>query len=449
MKQNKLSRAQILLTSFTLFGMFFGAGNLIFPIHLGQLAGRSVFSAIAGFCLTAVGIPILGVAAIGCTHADGLETLAKKIGPVYGTVFTCVLYLTIGPFFAIPRCATVSFTTGVAPLIAELPQKTCQLVFSLVFFGFVLWFALRPGKITLWIGKLINPVFLIFLSVLVITALKTPGAPVSKTVPAPDYENHAFFSALIEGYGTMDAIAGLAFGIVVVDIIRGMGVSSDSAVAGAVLRSGILSGLLMTVIYFVTTLLGAQSLGLFTRSENGGVAFGQIAMHYLGTTGQAILAVTVVFACLKTALGLVTSCAEAFSRMFPRFLSYHAWAVLFTVFSFGVSNIGLSALISLSLPVLMFLYPLSITLILLSLLGNRFGHDRRVYVSVTAFTFAAALFDLIKTLPESVVSSLRLDGAAAFAERYLPWSGLNLGWVLPALTGLAIGLLWRCFKKRN
>lgn len=144
-----LNFSQRLLVAGTLFGMFFGAGNLIFPVHLGQLAGSNMLQAMAGFVITAVGIPILGVAAIGNTHSDGLQSLASKVGKGYGYVFTCLLYLTIGPFFAIPRCATTSFTTGIVPLLGNDTSETAALfLFSLIFFGFVLFFSLRPSNIT-------------------------------------------------------------------------------------------------------------------------------------------------------------------------------------------------------------------------------------------------------------------------------------------------------------
>lgn len=447
--QKRLSIRQRMLVAATLFGMFFGAGNLIFPVHLGQLAGSNAVPAMIGFIITAVGIPILGVAAIGNTHSDGLQALASKVGEGYGYAFTCVLYLTIGPFFAIPRCATTSFTTGIQPLLGGSSEAPALLIFSLVFFALVLFFSLRPAKITVWIGKIINPLFLVFFAVLVITALCHPGASVSSVEPDSAYRSGALFSAFIEGYGTMDAIAGLAFGIVVIDIIRGMGVTDDAAVAVDVLHSGILTGLLMAVIYVATILMGAQSRGLFDVSPNGGIALAQISGHYLGTAGSVVLAITVTCACLKTSIGLVTSCADAFSRMFPRGLSYKAWAMLFTAFSFDISNFGLSRIIEYSLPVLMFLYPLAITLILLALLGKLFDHDRTVYRCVTAFTGFSALFDLIKTLPVGVQSSLHLEGLVRLAENTLPWFRLNLGWVVPAAIGLALGMTVRAIRKRS
>lgn len=442
MKQ-RLTFKQKLLVAGTLFGMFFGAGNLIFPVHLGQLAGYNVVPAMIGFTITAVGIPILGVAAIGMTHSDGLQALANKVGKGYSYFFTCLLYLTIGPFFAIPRCATTSFTTGIAPMLGSFSEAAALLIFSAVFFALVLFFSLRPAGITVWIGKIINPLFLIFLAVLVISALMNPSTTVAAVEPAEGYKTGALFSGFVEGYGTMDAIAGLAFGIVVIDIIRSMGVKEDTAVAKDVLSSGILTGALMALIYILTILMGTQSRGLFETSDNGGIALAQISGHYLGSIGSIVLALTITFACLKTSIGLVTSCSEAFVQMFPKALPYKTWAVIFTLFSFVVSNFGLSKILDYSLPVLMFLYPPTITLILLALTGKFFDHHKAVYISVTAFTCFAALFDLLKTLPAALQDTLGLEGIIALANKFLPFFSLNLGWIIPALLGLILGLVLR------
>ena len=448
MMTKKLTLRQKILVAGTLFGMFFGAGNLIFPVHLGQMAGRNALPAIIGFIITAVGIPILGVAAIGVTHSDGLQTLSGKVGKGYGIFFTCLLYLTIGPLFAIPRCATVSFTTGITPLLgADSPERLYLLLFSAVFFAFVLFFSLRPGKITVWIGKIINPLFLFFFAVLMLAALLAPGAAVSAVEPVEAYRSDAFFPALIEGYGTMDAIAGLAFGIVVIDVIRRMGVDNDDAIAEDVLSSGLLTGALMALIYVVSIVVGAQSRGLFELSENGGIALTQIAGHYLGGVGLFILAFTITFACLKTSIGLVTACAETFSKMTNGKISYRSWAILFTVFSFAVSNIGLSAIIEYSIPMLMLIYPPAIALILLAFLGKFFAHDRTVYIATMIGTWAAAIFDCMKTLPAPVQTALHLDTPIAFAAAHLPLFDKNLGWLLPAVIGFAAGMAIRTSRR--
>ena len=446
----RLTIQQRLLVAGTLFGMFFGAGNLIFPVHLGQMAGSNAVAATIGFIITAVGIPIFGVAAIAITHSDGLQTLSSKVGKGYGIFFTCLLYLTIGPLFAIPRCATVSFTTGIAPLLAEnTTEWPFLLVFSAVFFGFVLFFSLRPGKITVWIGKIINPLFLIFFAVLVIAALLSPGAPVSSIEPIESYRSNAFFPALIEGYGTMDAIAGLAFGIVVIDVIRRMDINDDDAIAKDVLSSGVFTGLLMILIYVVSILMGAQSRGLFELSENGGIALTQIANHYLGGVGQFILAFTITFACLKTSIGLVTACAETFVKMTNGKIPYRTWAILFTFFSFAVSNVGLSAIISYSIPMLMLIYPPAIALIVLAFIGKFFQHDRAVYIATMIGTWAAAIFDCMKTLPAPVQAALHLDAPIAFAAAHLPLFDKNLGWLLHAVIGFAAGMAIRASRRQT
>ena len=450
MTTKKLTLRQKILVAGTLFGMFFGAGNLIFPVHLGQMAGQNALPAIIGFIITAVGIPILGVAAIGITHSDGLQTLSGKVGKGYGIFFTCLLYLTIGPLFAIPRCATVSFTTGITPLLgADSPERLYLLLFSAVFFAFVLFFSLRPGKITVWIGKIINPLFLFFFAVLMLAALLAPGAAVSAVEPVEAYRSDAFFPALIEGYGTMDAIAGLAFGIVVIDVIRRMGVDNDDTIAEDVLSSGLLTGALMALIYVVSIVVGAQSRGLFELSENGGIALTQIAGHYLGGVGLFILAFTITFACLKTSIGLVTACAETFSKMTNGKISYRSWAIIFTVFSFAVSNIGLSAIIEYSIPMLMLIYPPAIALILLAFLGKFFAHDRTVYIATMIGTWAAAIFDCMKTLPAPVQAALHLDAPIAFAAAHLPLFDKNLGWLLPAVIGFAAGMAIRAVRRQT
>ena len=449
MKKHLTFKQKILVYG-SLYGSLFGAGNLIFPVHLGQLAGRNVIPAMIGFIITAVGIPIMGVAAIGNTHSDGLQQLSNKVGKGYGYVFSCLLYLTIGPGFAIPRCATTSFTVGVAPMLgAGASESIALLIFSVIFFAIVLILSLHPGEITVWIGKIINPIFLIFFAVLMIAALLAPGAAASAVEPVAAYQSDAFFPSLIEGYGTMDAIAGLAFGIVVIDVIRRMGVTNDDAIAEDVLSSGLLTGALMALIYVVSIVVGAQSRGLFELSENGGIALTQIAGHYLGGVGLFILAFTITFACLKTSIGLVTACAETFDKMTGGKFSYRGWAILFTAFSFAVSNVGLSAIINYSIPVLMLIYPPAIALITLAFIGRFFGHDRIVYIAVMIPTWIAALFDFMKTLPGSAQTALHLDAPIQFAAANLPLFDKNLGWLLPAVIGFAIGMIWHLSRPKN
>lgn len=445
--KRSLNRKETVFVASMLFGMFFGAGNLIFPVSMGQLSGNNMWQAAAGFLITGVGLPLLGVAALGISREDGLMGLSSRVGRRYGKFFTCILYLTIGPFFAIPRCATVAYTVGVERIIPDSMQTAVLAVFSLLFFAAVLFFSLRPGEILTWIGKVLNPLFLLFLGLLVIRALLSPMGSIFGAAPEGAYAAGAFYQGFLEGYNTMDALAGLAFGIIVVNVIRDLGVENPGDVAKNTVRSGILSSVLMAVIYVLVTVVGAQSRGVFPPSSNGGEALALIAGHYFGPAGAVILAAAVTLACLKTAVGLITSCGETFQKIFPKGPSYRKWAVLFSTLSFLIANLGLDAIVSWSKPVLLFLYPLAITLILLTLFGRLFGNDGRVYRWVTGFTAAAAAVDFINALPGQVLSALRLEKTAEAVRDFLPFAENGFGWICPALLGLVIGILYCAYKK--
>ncbi|MBP3319109.1 MAG: branched-chain amino acid transport system II carrier protein [Ruminiclostridium sp.] len=442
----RLSSKELVLIASMLFGMFFGAGNLIFPVHMGQLAGSNLWPAVLGFIITGVGLPLLGVAALGISRQESLFDLSCCVGKKYGYFFTCALYLTIGPFFAIPRCATVSFTVGAVPLLENGDSPLVLGIFSLIFFALTLALSFRPSKILTWVGKVLTPVFLCFLGVLVIRALISPMGTIHEIAPDPSYASGAFFTGFQQGYQTMDALASLAFGIVVVNVIRDLGVTKPDAVAKNTVFSGVFSCLIMAVIYLMVTIVGTQSRGLFPVCENGGEALALIADHYFGTVGALLLAVTVTLACLKTSVGLVTSCSEAFVKMFPKGPKYEAWAVIFTVAAFLIANLGLNTIIEYSVPVLMLLYPLAITLILLALFGKFFDHDRRVYAWVTGFTLIAAILDFVNALPAGVKNLIHGDALVESVGGVLPFFSLGFGWLCPALIGLVIGLVHRNVK---
>lgn len=447
--KKKLSFKEYVYVASMLFGLFFGAGNLIFPIHMGQMAGANVWMSVLGFLVTGVGLPLLGVAALGISRSTGLFDLSSKAGKPYGLFFTCLLYLTIGPFFAIPRCATTSFTVGLEQILPNNGRERLYLfLFTLAFFAAALIFSLFPGKILTVVGKILNPCFLLFLGVLVAVSLISPSAAVSDVAPQGDYVSKPFFTGFLDGYNTMDALAGLAFGIIVVRVISGLGVKEPGAIASNTVRSGIFSCLLMALIYVAVAVVGAQSRGIFETSENGGIAFAQIAQHYLGYAGLFVLAATVTLACLKTSVGLITSCAETFSGIFKKGPSYRVWAIIFSAVSFLFANLGLNSIITYSLPVLMFLYPLAIVLILLALFGKFFGHDRRVYAWTIGFTLLPAVYDGFMTLNANVTI---IDSTVIreITSKYLPFSDLGLGWLCPAAVGFAIGLTMHLVSRRK
>ena len=444
MKRNLTTKETITITSM-LFGMFFGAGNLIFPAMLGVQAGSNFWSAFAGVFITAVGIPMLAVVALGISRSEGVVELAGKVSRKYSLFFCTLLYLTIGPLFAIPRCASTSFTVGAVNLLPEGSETMYLAIFSAIFFAIVLLFSLKPSGIMTWIGKFLNPLFLVFLAILVIAALAKPLASLGEITPAEGYtaSGSAFFKGFLEGYNTLDALAGLAFGIVVIDVVREHGVKEPGRIAVNTARAGIFSCLFMGLIYLFITLVSAQSAPICAGCTNGGEALGVIADYYFHSLGAILTAAIVTFACLKTAIGLVTSCSKAFVDMFPKGPGYRTWAILFSAASFGIANFGLNSIVAWCVPVLMFLYPLAITLILLALFGKFFGHSRTVYVWTTGFTLIAAIFDMIGVVSGMAPGSTVLAALTAFAQRIIPFFSLGLGWLCPAAIGFLIGMLLR------
>lgn len=449
MKRNLTFKETVTLTSM-LFGMFFGAGNLIFPAKMGIDAGANLWSAFLGVFITAVGIPMLAVVALGLSRCEGVVQLSGKVGKKYSMFFCTLLYLTIGPLFAIPRCASTSFSVGAVNLIGEGNSGLYLALFSFVFFAVVLFFSLKPNGIMTWIGKILNPVFLVFLFALVIAALVNPITTVSQVVPQESYASggKAFFTGFLEGYNTLDALAGLAFGIVVIQVVRSHGIEEPGRVAVNTAKAGVFSCLLMGLIYFFITLITAQSAPLCEGASDGGQVLGIIAQHYFHSAGAILTAAIVTFACLKTAIGLVTSCSEAFVQMFPKGPGYSVWAVCFSLVSFGIANFGLSTIVAWCVPVLMFVYPLAITLILLALTEKWFGKSPVVYTVTTGFTLVAATLDFLGTLSRMLPGSRFLAAITQFAGRFIPLYSLGMGWIVPALIGFAIGMGIHFYRHR-
>ncbi|ALB47235.1 branched-chain amino acid transport system carrier protein [Clostridium beijerinckii] len=449
MKQ-KLSFQQNLLIGSLLFGLFFGAGNLIFPVQMGQQAGDHAFTATIGFLITGVGLPILGIIASALSRSESLFDMARPISSRYASIFTCLLYLTIGPLFAIPRTATVAFEVGIHPFISDGYLKLGLIIFSLIFFAFTIYFSLKPGQILDWVGKYLTPIFLVLLSILLIATFVNPMGQASQFPAQGNYATQPLFTGLLDGYNTMDALASVAFAIIIISNIQKLGVKNPQSIAIETCKSGLVSVIGMTIIYGSLAYMGATSLGSVNRADNGGSILSMVSNHYFGFTGQILLAFIVGIACIKTAIGLITSCSEMFSEMFPNSVSYKKYAVLFTVFSFIIANFGLSNIIQLSIPVLMFLYPLVITLILLSLLAPFINKQSDVYRWTTGFTVIAAFFDLCKSLPQPLQENLIVKQLVNFAHSYLPGFDYGFGWIIPALYGFFIGLIiWTIRSKKR
>lgn len=351
----------IFIVGFMLFAMFFGAGNLIFPVALGFQSGQEFWPAILGFILTGVGLPLVSVI-VGSISEDGYRGLLQKIHPVYSVVFLLVIYLTIGPFFAIPRTATTAYEIGVVPFLGESTDLGLFL-FSLVFFLIVIAIALSPSNLADNIGEYLTPALLITILLLIARAFGLYHA--NETQPL--VMETPFVTGFSEGYLTMDAIAAIAFSIVVLNAIRGMGVTDKKELFLGTIKAAFIAVVLLGFIYTGLGWAGnkmAMPETIPTNQNLGAFLIQVISTEAFGSWGIALLGSMVFLACLTTAVGLIAAVSEYFNSLFPK-LTYKTFVVFFSSFSFILANQGLDAVIKTSVPVLSMIYPIAISTVIL------------------------------------------------------------------------------------
>jgi len=426
MMSKKVPVSFIIVLGAMLFALFFGAGNLIFPPMLGQMAGDNVWSANAGFLTTGVGLPLLAVAAFVFSGESDLRSLSSRANPLFGLVFTIALYLAIGPFFAMPRTGTVSFEIGVKPLLPEGAHTLGLAVFTLVFFAVSCLLSLNPSKVIDIVGRVLTPLMLIFIAVLIAAAAFYPIADFGTA--AESYASNAFFKGFQEGYLTLDALAATIFGIIVVNALKDKGVEKRGHLISACIKAAVIAAVLLAIIYTALAYVGASSVGGLGMMDNGAAVLAAVSSHYFGAYGSVLLALIVTMACITTSVGLITSCAAFFHGLLPKY-SYKKIAVVLSAFSALVANIGLSGLIKVSVPVLMVLYPMVIALVILTFLHPLFKGRKEVYQGAMLLTFLVSLFDGIKS------AGIELTAVEQVFSGILPLYSVGLGWLLPALVG--------------
>lgn len=430
MKQ-KLTFMEILPIGLMLFASFFGAGNLIFPPALGQSAGVNFLPAAAGFCTTGVGIPLLGIIAIGLLRASNPEALALPVHPKFAKALIVVTVLTIGPFFAIPRTGAVSFDVGILPFISAENYDFGLALYSLFFFVVTYFLSVNPSKIVDWVGKILTPLLLISIAILVVQVFMHPmGEPQQA---GGYYATMPYLKGFQEGYYTMDLLATMLFGTVVIDSIKVRGISEGSVLTRTCIMAGIIAAVLLAAIYFSLTYTGATSVAVFGVSDNGAIALSSIANYYMGTAGNVVLCLMIFFACLTTSIGLTVSAGSYLEQVLKYKMQYQRIAAIICIFSFAVSNVGLTKIISLSVPVLCLLYPIVIVLVMMAFMPVK---RACVYRSTLAFTIVFAIIDGLNA------AGVPMKTAEALFKDVIPFYSAGFGWFVPSIVGLVLGILY-------
>ena len=439
--KGKLSRSQFLTISLTLFAMFFGAGNFIFPPNLGKEAGQNFYMAIMFFCATAVLLPVLGVA--GIARAKGLQSLVRRIDPVFAIVFTALLYLTIGPLFAIPRAANMPFDIAIKPFVEGGHLQAWLFAYSAAYFALNYYICMNPSKLVDLLGKYLTPILLALILLLFGAGFLFPIG--SFVAPSGDYVHHAAAKGFVEGYQTMDALASLAFGIIVINAIKTTGVSDEKHLVSSTIKAGMMSGVILMMIYFMLGYLGATSAELFkdTPEINGAMLLSRISDHYFGSIGVVILGSAFFLACITTTLGLISSASEYFEELTRGRVKYKTWAIAWCLIGFGVANFGLTTIIKGSIPVLVAIYPIAIMLIILSLINPWIDSSKLIY---RACVYVCVVEGVINGLD---ILGLSIPLVTPFVKM-MPFYDSMLGWIVPSTVTFAVTyVLHLIFEKRD
>lgn len=432
---DRLTSKDILALGFMTFALFVGAGNIIFPPMVGLQSGEHVWLAAIGFLITAVGLPVLTVIALARV-GGGVDTLSSPIGRHAGLLLATVCYLTVGPLFATPRTATVSFEVGVAPLIGE--GAIPLFIYSLVYFALVIAVSLYPGRLLDNVGHYLAPLKIAALALLGIAAVLWPaGTP----IPAVEvYQNVPFSSGFVNGYLTMDTLGAMVFGIVIVNAARSRGVKDSGLLTRYTILAGLIAGVGLTLVYLSLFKLGAGSGVLTPNASNGAVILHAYVQHTFGEWGSLFLAILIFIACMVTAVGLTSACAEFFALYLP--FSYRTLVFILGLFSMLVSNLGLSHLIHISIPVLTAIYPPCIVLVLLSFTLRWWNNVSHVIGSVMLVSLLFGILDAIKA---SGFQHLMPEWT-----NHLPLTAQDLAWLLPSLLMLALAAIYdRLFARSH
>ena len=389
----------IIVVGFALFAMFFGAGNVIFPPYLGVEAGPDWIKGFSAYFIADIGLAMLTVFAL--LRVGSSEAVTARLGRIPAAVLMSALILCIGPMVAIP------FEMAIVPNISGVSS----VVFSILFFALILFLCIRQSAVVDIVGAILTPLLLIGLAVIIVKGIATPLGEISLT---PNADN-VVLGGIKAGYQTMDALAALPFGIIILQSAASKGYTSSGQKFKLVSGSAVLAGVLLLGVYMGLCYLGA------TVSAQYGLEIGRaelvmaIVEALMGKLGMIIFGVVVGLACITTAIGLTSSAAAYFTELCRDKIPYKAFVIIICVFSAVASNLGLDRIVAIAAPVLDIVYPPALVVIFISLIIPK-AND---YVSRGAALGAVGA---------SILCAFKVP-----AMEHLPLYDMGLYWILPAV----------------
>lgn len=415
-----------LVVGFALFAMFFGAGNIIFPPYVGLAAGPEWFSGFLCYYMADVGLALVAILAMLRAHSiDRVEGIMYRLGNVPAKVMMAAIVICLGPLLAVPRTCATTFSMAVAPFTGPEASIWIQVFFSVVFFAVSFACSIKESKLVDIVGRYLTPLLVLGLLFMIIKGALTPIGPISAT---PQIDNVTWMS-ISSGYQTLDVLAALVFGLIVVNALKAKGYSNPKLKFISVGIASLIAGLLLLIVYGGLCYLGATVSTMYPENINKGELVIAISNHIFGGTGAIILSVVVGLACITTAVALIGATGTFFNTLTRGKCSYTGVVTAVCVFSALFANVGLDNIIAIAAPILVFIYPGALVVIVLSLFDSQIKNDNIFRFAASGALLVSFCEVLGKYYPETF----------AFIKS-LPFQEPGFGWVVPAVICGVIGL---------
>lgn len=420
----------ILVVGFALFAIFFGAGNLIFPVFLGLNAGENWFSSMIGFILTD---PFLAVLVIIVTAKLGgrAEDIGKRVGPVFTKILGIVAILSIATFVAVPRTAATVHEIAIEPTFPNVSP----IITSIIFFAIVLYFVMNEGKVMDIIGNILTPFLLVTLTIFIGYTIINPPGPIMPS----QINDSEFLVGFTEGYQTMDALgANLMTGILVTDFIR-RGYTDKFERYKNVIGAGIIAFILLSFVYGGLIYVGATFSNIYPIDISRSQLLILVFAYSFGRLGALLISIVVTLACLTTAVGLTATCGDYFHTISNKKLSYKSVVITSAVISLFISLFTVDEIIVLAGPLLEIVFPVVIVLALIAVFDRYIKYDL-IYIGSVIGTF-------VVSFSETMIIIFDLNDLMAGWQQINPLAEYGFGWVIPAIIfGIVGGLIAHYFN---
>ena len=420
---NNLKGKDIMAVGLTMFAIFFGAGNLIFPPYLGRMTGAEWFLGFFFFFIVDIGVSMIAIFATIRSNDLSMTGIPSRLGKKMATVVAIIIATCLAPCLCVPRTAATTFEMGWSQMFPSLSIW----VFSFIFFAIVCFLTIRPSKVVDIVGNYLTPILVICILVLIVLGIVDPIGPIAEESTVVTIKE-----GIINGYQTMDP---LGVGLIIVAIMGAVtekGYATKDVQGRLLARAALLTGILLFVIYGGLTHLGSTVSSGGYEDYNQAALLVAITEELLGTWGVIMMAVIVLFACLTTAIGLTSGFAGTLEKLTNGRCKYKTVVIVMSVFSFVVSNAGIDKIISVAAPILSVIFPCFITMSVLMFFGKYIKNDNVIRVA-TLFAFVISLSDVLAGF-----------GLPLTYTQYLPLHEYSLGWILPAVIGGIIGKFIPC-----